>query len=163
MTKEAFKALFDQHFDSIRNYLYYRSSNAELATDLTQDSFMKVWEKQFEGTESQLKSLLYKIANDLFISHIRKLKSAQKYTEQINLCFETNNTEEALAHKELQERIEQILSDLPEKQRTTFLMSRMEGLSYAEIAERLTVSVKTVEHRISKTLFTLRKLIRNNA
>ena len=55
----AFKACFDQYFDLICNYIYYRSGDTELATDITREVFMKVWEKQFDLESGKIKRLLY--------------------------------------------------------------------------------------------------------
>jgi RNA polymerase sigma factor (sigma-70 family) len=63
-------------------------------------------------------------------------------------------------YKQLQNNYQQALIQLPEKQRTVFMMSRMEELKYAEIAERLDISIKTVEKRMSNALFYLRKVLK---
>ena len=78
MTKEAFKILYDQYFDDIRRYIYYRSGDQELATDIAQEAFITVWEKKFDYHPNKTKSLLYKIASDKFLSHYRKGKVEEK-------------------------------------------------------------------------------------
>lgn len=162
MTKETFKYLFDQYFDTIRSYLYYRSGNAELATDIAQDVFMKVWEKRARLNPKKIKPLLYKMASDQFVSHIRKNNSADKYLKQIEFLNSSENPESNYQFQELKSNYENALNELKEPNRSTFLMSRKEGLSYKEIAERLDVSVKAIEKRMSKTLSFLRnKLIHN--
>lgn len=159
MTRQEFKICFDQYFDAIRNYIYYRSGDADLATDLAQDAFMKVWEKQISYEGTRTKSLLYKMASDAFVSHLRKTKVKDNYLNSIDLNFKSDCPESLLDYKELKHYYESALAKLPEKQRTVFLMSRMEGLTYAEIATRLDISVKTVEKRMSKTLKSLRKTV----
>jgi RNA polymerase sigma-70 factor (family 1) len=156
LTKSEFKSCFDQLFDPVRNYLFYRSRDTELATDLTQEVFLKLWEKQIPFDPKQTKALLYKMAGDLFISHIRRTKVADKYVNSIGFNFEEQDPQSQLQYQELKAKYEQILSELPEKQRTVFLMNRTEELSYKEIAERLEISVKAVEKRMSKALSVLR-------
>ena len=156
MTKEKFQACFDKHFDAIRNYLYYRSGDAELATDLAQDVFMRIWEKQMVLEDGQTKGLLYKMASDSFVSHLRKLKVRKDYLESMPLAFKTEPSESSMDYEVLKKQYEKILSALPEKQRVVFLMSRMNGLTYQEIAERLTISVKAVEKRMRNALGQLR-------
>lgn len=159
MTQEEFKLLFDRYFDSIRNYIYYRSRDEELATDIAQESFMKLWEKNVNFDEKPLRSLLYKIANDLFISKYRREKVAQKYLLKIETSIETNSPEDELTYKELATKYEKALESLSEKQRIVFLMSRTDDLTYQEIADRLNLSVKAVEKRMSHALSFLRNAL----
>tara|TARA_R110001583_G_scaffold4430_1_gene25637 strand:+ start:4580 stop:5080 length:501 start_codon:yes stop_codon:yes gene_type:complete len=161
LDKEHFKYLFDTYFDAIRNYLYFRSRNAELATDIAQECFMRVWEKRDSFKDPPVKALLYKIANDLFISKYRKDLVAQSYIANTKQYDETESPEKILEYKELNRRYEFALTQLSEKQRVVFLMSRNEGYKYAEIAERLNLSVKAVEKRMKHALQFLKKALKN--
>jgi len=128
-----------------------------VATDIAQDSFMKIWEKNLEYNENQIKGLLYKISKELWISQYRKIDSARKF--ELNLTYEDERItpEDLLEYDELRVQYEEVLSILPENQREVFLMSRMEDLTYKEIAERLDIGVKAIEKRMSLALRTLRK------
>jgi len=128
-----------------------------VATDIAQDSFMKIWEKNLEYNENQIKGLLYKISKELWISQYRKLDSARKF--ELNLTYEDERItpEDLLEYDELRVKYEEVLSILPENQREVFLMSRMEDLTYKEIADRLDIGVKAIEKRMSLALRTLRK------
>lgn len=156
MTREEFQQCFDKHFDAIRNYLYFRSGDTELATDLAQDVFMKIWEKNIRYEEGRTKALLYKIAADLFVSYIRRKKIQNDYLQSLPLAFKETTAEDDLDYEELKKEYETILAKMPEKQRTVFLMNRMNGLTYREIAECLTISVKAVEKRMRNALGKLR-------
>ena len=160
MTKEQFRTLFDRYFDDIRRFLYYRSGDEALATDLAQDTFMRVWEKQMMLSPDRDAALLYKIAGDLFVSHMRREKLRQEAPDRIRFEPGSRNPEEELEFQELQEKYEKALVKLPENQRIVFLMSRMEELTYPEIAARLTLSVKAVEKRMTGALARLRKEIK---
>jgi RNA polymerase sigma-70 factor (family 1) len=156
LTKEEFKICFDELFDAIRNYVYYRCNDQHIATDIAQEAFVKVWEKNIKYHPHQTKGLLYKIAKELWISNFRKQQSEEKYRLTLDEKETSENPQENLEFKELKEQYETILSDLPENQREVFLMSRLEDLSYKEIAARLELSVKAVEKRMSLCLKTLR-------
>jgi len=156
LTKEEFQACFDTYFNAIRNYLYYRSRDTELATDLAQDVFMRIWEKQMVLEEGRIKGLLYKMASDTFISYLRKVKVKNEYLQSMPLVYKTEPSDDSMDYEVLKGKYETILSKLPEKQRVVFLMSRMNGLTYQEISERLTISVKAVEKRMGNALGQLR-------
>lgn len=159
MDRADFKLLFDTYFDSIKNYVFYRIGDIDIATDITQDIFVRVWEKQMNLDVKTAKYLLYKIAKDMLVSKYRKMEVENKYT--MRMQFETTEAVESdnLDYKQLKLKYETALAKLPEKQRTVFLMSRNEELKYAEIAERLDISVKTVEKRMSAVLAYLRKVL----
>jgi RNA polymerase sigma-70 factor (ECF subfamily) len=161
LTRDQFKYLFDKHFDSVRKYIYYRSGDAEMATDIAQETFMKIWEKQPAADQDNLAGLLYKIAGDQFISQYRRQQVMSKF--RLNSRPETSagSPEEQLVFEELKSRYESALAILPENQRTVFLLSRMDQLKYYEIAERLGLSVKAVEKRMTLALASLRLAIGN--
>ena len=158
MTRAQFKDLFDNHFDSVRNYIYYRSGDADAATDIAQEAFLRIWEKQ-PSDLSHITGLLFKIANDEFISQYRRQKVMSKFRLNAKPDQTGRSPEEQVIFEELKDRYETALVNLPEKQRTVFLMSRMEQLKYHEIAERLGLSVKAVEKRMNLALAFLKHAI----
>ncbi|MCF6356333.1 MAG: sigma-70 family RNA polymerase sigma factor [Draconibacterium sp.] len=163
LTKENFKNIFDNYFDEIRRYLFYRCGDKELATDITQECFLKLWEKKDKIKLSQVKGLLYKMASDLFINNYHRQKRTKLLFENISFEEQDYSPEEILSFEQLKEKYESLIVRMPEKQRTVFLMSRMDGLMYKEIAERLELSVKAVEKRMTNALNYIRtSLIVNN-
>jgi len=152
LEREQFKTLFDNHFDEVRNYVYYRSGNTELATDIAQETFLKIWEKQFNLEDKHLKRLLFKIAGDLFISSYRKQKMMTNFQFNNKQTDHSPSPEEQLQFVELKNQYNLALAQMPEKQRTVFLMSRFDKMKYTEIAESLGLSVKAIEKRMSLAL-----------
>lgn len=118
---------------------------------------MKIWEKKISEDGSRTIGLVYKIANDLFVSHYRKNKTESNYLKSIQFDLSSESTDDEIHLKELKDKFERTLLDIGEKQRIVFLMSRMDGLKNKEIAERLGISVKAVEKRMSIALSILRK------
>lgn len=150
------------HFSQVRNYIFYRSGNADIATDIAQETFVRIWEKQESIKPEKAKGLLFKIAGDLFISHYRKEVRSYDFFNH----FETNSSgltpEEQMAYEQLKEAYSSALSRMPEKQRTVFLLSRVENKKYREIAEMLGLSVKAVEKRMKGALDFLKMALKSN-
>lgn len=163
LTQQTFKVLFDTNFDAIRNYIFYRTGDEELSSDLAQDVFMKIWEKRKQWDSSApLKPLLYKIANDFIINKYRK--DAVKIDFKNYLQYQTSSIEkitpeEDLEGEDLKKRYNIALKTMTEAQRVAFLMHREENCKYHEIAERLQISQKAVEKRISNALQIIKKLL----
>ena len=155
MTEEQFKNIYNQYGRAIRNFIYYRSGDTEISDDITQETFIKVWEKQFVYDAKKTKSLLYKIASGLFIDHIRKNKIGTEYIQELKLNLK-NDVESSEENELLLQKCEKALANLSEKERVVFLFSRKDELKYREIAERLNISVKAVEKRMSQALKKLR-------
>jgi RNA polymerase sigma-70 factor (ECF subfamily) len=153
-----FKSLFDRYFDPVRSYVYYRCGNEEIATDVAQEVFVKVWEKQFDLKEGRIKWLLFRMAKETFINVYRKEKVRDLYLESLRFSYpDSQEADEDLVYGELKERYESALARLPEKHREVFLMSRNDELKYSEIAIRLGIGVKAVEKRMSAAIAFLRK------
>ena len=150
--------IYDAHFDDLRRYLIYRSGDQDLSKDIAQNVFMKVWTKKIEIASGNIKSLLFKMATEEFISHIRKKKVEKEYTESIDLKLirEPDNNDDLLEKKVL---FQKALNQLPEKQKTAFLMNKMQGLTHKEIAEILNLSQKAIEKRIGLALKALKQNI----
>ncbi len=69
MNKEQFRYIFDTYFDSIRSFVYYRTSSEETADDIAQDVFMQFWEHRERFELSHAKALLYKMTSDSVVSY----------------------------------------------------------------------------------------------
>ncbi|MDX9781565.1 MAG: sigma-70 family RNA polymerase sigma factor [Bacteroidales bacterium] len=161
MSKEQFKVLFDMHFDAIRRYLYYRCADSELASDLTQDLFSRIWEKKMKLDPVKDKALLYKIASDLMISKFRRKKLELNFTSSVTISGDISDTDHNVEYSELARRYSKALGKMGDAQRTAFLLSRNDNLKYGEIADRLNITVKAVEKRIGIALDVLRKELNN--
>lgn len=150
------------HFAQVRSYVFFRSGNTEVATDIAQETFLKVWEKRNKIQPEKVKGLLYKIANNLYVSHYRKEKRSFEFFNHYEFDEVSQSPEEQMAFEQLKENYRLALNGMPEKQRTVFLMSRIENLKYTEIAEKVGISVKAVEKRMTKALDYLRVNLKTN-
>ncbi|PTN03790.1 RNA polymerase sigma factor [Mangrovibacterium marinum] len=161
MTTEEFTQLFDLYFNDIRKYLLYRSGDETIATDIAQDAFMRIWEKQMVIEQKTAKNLLIKIARDLYINRYHKEKKAFRFFETYQIDEKGLTPEDQLNFEALKEAYENALKTMPEKQREVFLMSRIDELKYKEIADQLGLSVKAIEKRMSLALAHLKTHLRD--
>ncbi len=152
--------IFKTNVKSIRNYLYFKFGNEERANDMTQDAFIKLWENCADVPPEKAKSFLYTVANNASLNQIAHQKIVLNYAKNNVNTDKTNLSPEFLFEEEqFKNKLEKAISNLTESQRIAFLMHRIEGKKYAEIAEILKISVKAVEKRIHGALLYLRKEI----
>ena len=147
--------IYDNHFDNLRRYLYYRSGDQDLSADIAQNVFMKIWKKKIDISKGNIKSLLFKMGTDEFISNYRRSKIERDYvkSQDFKLVYEIDDENDFAEKKQ---KFEKALTTLTDKQRVALLMNKMEGLTYKEIAESLNLSQKAIEKRISKALSALK-------
>ncbi len=154
----AFQALYLELSPSIFHFLLRKVRDRQLAEDLVQDLFVRIWKKRKTLDPKQsLKAYMYTTATRLAIDHLRK-SSSQRETqdeELVDLASVSSHEIQVVQRQEIRNALE-ILSAT---QRTVFCLSRFEGLTYVEIAEYLNVSAKTVETHMSRALAKIRELI----
>lgn len=149
---ESFKKVFVQYGNAIRNYIYAKCGDIALAEDITQDSFVTLWQKCADANHLTVKSFLYKIAGNKVIDHFRHQKVALNYRAEKRAMVDHITPQFQMEEKEYKEYLDGVLGSIPEASRMVFMMSRIEKLKYAEIAARLEISVKAVEKRMHKAL-----------
>ena len=156
------KKLFDERFDSVRRFVYYRCSDSELASDIAQDVFAKVWEKGMNIDSVKDVNLLYKMASDIYISKVRRRRVELNYTSSIKVFNDQNGGDGKLDYDETIKLYSRALNEMSESERVAFLLSRSENLKYSEISQRLGIGVKAVEKRINGALKILKNLFKNS-
>ena len=161
MTLGQFKEIFDQYYTPIKNFLYYKCGDVAMAEDLTQDVFMKAWDKREDVNQETVKSYLYTIANNMLLNKLRHNKVVMNFAEKNKDQKNAQSPQYVLEEKEFKEGLERIIGNMPEKQREVFLMNRIDELTYKEIADRLELSVKAVEKRMHGALGYLKDRIKH--
>lgn len=152
-----FSAFFKSNVKTLRNYLYFKFGNEEQANDIAQDAFIKLWENCSDVPEEKAKSYVYTVANNATLNQIAHQKVVLNYAKSNSNIDENNLTPEFLIEEaQFKTKLDQAINNLTEGQRTAFLLNRIEGKKYKEIAELLNISVKAVEKRIHGALVSLR-------
>ena len=157
-----FSAFFKTHIKPLRNFLLYKFGNSEQSEDAAQEAFIKLWQNCKEVPLEKAKSYLYTIATNTSLNTIAHQKVVLSYEKNNTLLDRTNeNPEHILEQTQFETKLLRAIDKINETQRIAFLMHRIDGKKYAEIAEELNISVKAVEKRIHLALVELKKEIEN--
>jgi RNA polymerase sigma-70 factor (family 1) len=160
--EQTYASFFKSHAKSLKNFIYYKFGNEDQAEDATQEAFIKLWQNCKDVPLEKAKSYIYTIANNLTLNAISHQKVVLSYEKNNNLSERSNESPEfLLEEQQFKEKLLKAIENLNEGQRTAFLMNRIDGKKYAEIATELEISVKAVEKRIHLALIELRKEFSN--
>jgi RNA polymerase sigma-70 factor (ECF subfamily) len=150
--EHAFNTLYREYCEKVYFFILKKSSSDYLAEEVTQQAFIRVWERRHRLSEEYtIEEQLFRIARTILIDELRKESIKRKYVHQHQTTTPIVSPNE-LDAKEMQLRIDQAINFLPPQRRKIFIMSRYEQLTYKEIADALSLSVKTVEAQMSKAL-----------
>lgn len=157
--EDSYNALFNEYYLGLTLFARNFLGDMDLAREMVQDMFVRLYESRhlLENVQS-LSAYLYQSVKNSCLNYIKLNKIHHKHKEKIRM--EQSGTEpdltEQIQQSELEQRIFQIVSGLPERCREIFRMSRVDGLNNDEIASKCKISKRTVETQISKALKTLR-------
>jgi RNA polymerase sigma-70 factor, ECF subfamily len=136
--------------------------DSESARDIVQEIFFEFWEnRQTTIIKTSVNAYLFRTLHNKCMNYIRDMKVHEKYTNYIDiklkeaeLVFFDHDQEsyKSIFFKEIQDIFQTSVDSLPESCREVFQLSRVEGLSCKEIANKLNISVRTVENQIYKAL-----------
>ncbi len=170
----AFRQLFDRHSESVVNFAYRFVGNRDRAEELTQDAFLQIYRARARyEPRARFTTFLYRVATNLCLNELRRFDYQGKIEpleghpvdgEEASreLPDESLPTiEEQLAGHETGGRIQGLLNKLPPNQKTALLLSRVEGLSYQEVAECLETTESAVKSLIFRATQTLRERLKD--
>lgn len=157
-----FRDFYLKQVQSATNFAYYKCGDHEAALDLVQDAFAKIWENCSKIDFSKVKTYLFTSISNLFLNTIKHQKVVLRYAKDApNLDTNNQSPEYLFEEKEFKQKLTNAIASLSEAQREVFLLNRIDGKKYREIADLLDVSQKTVEKRMSAALKILKAQIEN--
>jgi RNA polymerase sigma-70 factor, ECF subfamily len=155
-----FELLFRSSYISLVRYAKTLIKDHDTSEEIVQDLFFRLWkDREKLNIESSLNGYLFRSVHNKCLHYVEHKKVVERHAEEMlnQPVTDQESPSDILHYKELQARIAGILEKLPERCGQIFYMSRFEGLKYTEIAEKLSVSVKTVESNMGKALKEFRK------
>ncbi|MPQ46785.1 RNA polymerase sigma-70 factor [Marinifilum sp. N1E240] len=158
-----FEKVFKQYYPMLCHYALKFVKDSSQAEEIVQELFCKLWEdRQKLNIHTSLKSYLYRATYLNSLQHLRKKGLKNQYKEYVKNSSSNNfQNNQLIEEKEIQSIIQNTLSNLPERCGKIFKMSRFEGLKYQEIADKLSISIKTVESNMGKALKAFRKNLKD--
>jgi len=160
--KTAFQCFFEEHWNRIYQSIYLLVKQAELAEDIAQDVFVKLWDRRSQLEEVvNIKSYLFLMARNAAIDHLRKKTLVPANIDYLIAYFHDRapSPQHALEYKELQKMLDDAINLLPPKLKEVFLLSRDEGLSHADIAEKKGISIVSSKTYIVRSLKFIREYL----
>jgi len=150
-----YKKLFHNIGEQLFQFLFLKYQNTEIAREGMQEAFITLWKNCKNVPEAKAKNYVFTVGRNRVVDILRK---KNKHLSITNEDYITEDKTEEVSDQKKQ-KMNYILSIMPEASKEAFLMNRVQGLKYKEIAEELEISVKAVEKRISIALETIRKEI----
>lgn len=160
--KNEFESLFRSSYVSLVRYAKTILRDQDSAEEIVQDLFFRIWQSREKlNIESSLNGYLFRAVHNKCLHQINHAKIVERHAQNSIQDGEavTETPVDIIQFDELQAKIAHVLESLPERCSLIFCMNRFEGLKYNEIAEKLSVSVKTVEANMGKALKEFRKAL----
>ncbi len=160
--EKAFELLFYKYYGHLCVYAAKIISDETSAEEIVQDLFVKLWEKRQQLLiETSINNYLFRSVKNLCFNYIQHNKTKIQHAKNVLSETESNfSDDDSYPEIDLALRIEESINSLPGKRKEIFRLSRQEGLKYHEIAEKLNISIKTVETQMSLAIKSLREKLK---
>jgi RNA polymerase sigma factor (sigma-70 family) len=148
-----FKKFFLINYPGLKTFLFAKCNNIDIAEDISQEAFIRLWNNHLKVEKGHAKSYLYKIGTNLLLDHLRHQKIKNKYASApFHVDKDITDPQFIIEMEEFKVKLEQTIATMPEKSREVFLLSRIEKMSYLEMSSLLGITVKAIEKRMQKAL-----------
>ncbi|MFI2742404.1 RNA polymerase sigma-70 factor [Zhouia sp. PK063] len=155
----SFDEIYNRYWKRLFTYAFKIYQDDLICEDIVQEVFIKLWEINQTTTILNLEAYLFKAIKNRAANHIRSLKFTAVHEDVLTSIQSTINLQKEIEVKELEQQIFESIDELPPKCKEIFYMSRFEMLNNKEIAEKLNISIRTVEKHISNALKHLRQQV----
>lgn len=162
-----FQSFFTANFPKVKNFAQMLLKSDAEAEDVAQDVFCKLWLQReiWLDTDRDLDNYLFILTRNIVLNIFKHQQIEQEYQDEVverTLLYELTEKEEILNnvyYKEMLMIVQLTLEKMPKRRRLIFILSRFKGLSHKEIADKLDVSIRTIEHQVYLALIELKKIL----
>ena len=158
--ERALEVVFRAHYAGMASFVQRFVRSPDLAEELVQDVFLKLWTKREQLAEIEtFRTYLFRAARNTALNYLRRAKLERRWREEQGTDDDPPTTfaaDDETVEQEVAVAVQEAINKLPPRCREIFLLSRDGGLTYAEIARSLEISVKTVETQMGRALKSLR-------
>ena len=158
--KQAIESIFKTYYGPLCGYANKILNDIDFAEEIVQEIFFQLWQKRKDLPEIvSFKSYMYRSVHNACLNHIKHKKIEQKHSDHV-IYVQENTVEDFVdlaETTELQEKIRIAIEKLPPERKKIFLMIRYDDLKYSEVAEKLGISIKTVENQMGTALKLMRQ------
>jgi RNA polymerase sigma factor (sigma-70 family) len=155
-----FSSIFNRHSKNLHDFLYYKFGELLNPKDKVQEAFVKLWQNCAKVAPDKAKSFLFTTANNLMLNEVAHQKVVLRHQQTKPKMYTNENPEFIMQENEYMDKLQKAISKLTESQRTAFMLNRVEGKRFKEIALIMEISTKTVEKHIYGALKKLREDIK---
>lgn len=163
--QDAFKRLYKQLHPAVYRFIYAILKDQDHSEEILQETFITLWVNRDKlDSRETLSPYLYTVARRLTIDAFRKASTESSFKKRLKYITSdaSNHTEEQLLLRDLRQCIDEGMKHLPQQQRLVFQLSRVDGLSYDEIAKQLQISRHTVRNHLVCALKTIKIFVSKN-
>jgi RNA polymerase sigma-70 factor (family 1) len=158
-----YEAIFKSYYERLCNYANTMTNDMDEAEEIVQNTFLTLWEKHDTiEIHTSVKSYLYRAVHNHCLNRVKHLIVRKEHSDDYKYHADlgSDNVLPELLGNELEQQVNMAIEALPPQCGTVFKLSRFENLSYAEIADQLNVSVKTVDNHMGKALKLMREKLK---
>jgi RNA polymerase sigma-70 factor, ECF subfamily len=161
--KKDFEILFNENYERLAYYAYQYLKDKDNAEDVVQELFSKLWINRVElPKDANINAYLYSAVRNACLNQIKHQKVKEAHFSNFEIPVLNNDyIENKIDANDLSKLIETAIFELPPERQKIFLLSREQGLKYQEVADKLGISIKTVEAQMGKALRSLREQLKD--
>ena len=157
---QAFEVIFDTYKGKLYHFIHNSLPLEEDAESVVQEIFVKLWlSREKIDDEKSLNAYLFTIARNQIYDHLRKLLQKRKYMKFLVTNYSSASVQNEIEYWEFEKYLHEHIEKLPEKRRKIYILSKIQGLSYREIAGRLNISENTVDMQMRKANAVIKEAI----